>query len=945
MVESPTQIYGLSKSVSGEFELLEWNGKNWNALTSNGDIIDDFYFVSDHEIYAIGKDNQVYLWNGFVWAGITSGSPGIKDHIQVVSRQEIYGVSKDEKLIKWNGLEWQPVIRNGAIQDYFIVKSTTEIYAIDDKQNIAFWNGTTWSEVVNGPFSNRFYVISNSEIFGLGSDRKIWQWNGEQKVVVAELTSSEVGGDAATFYRAKFLGGLLEAQPVLLAFNDRFIIVGQGRDDSLYAREWTPLTMESWDTARNGEYEGLTDWYSLDGSAVASPKLSIENGNLFVTIKNYEGGLYRKQYYSIMNWSSWEFIGFGDLGSGPFSSNGFTIIPSNHTGYPSQVSLVKFKAFNADLTKPNWIDNLIIYEINTQTFTSPNGSQTGNFKSLSEKLDYLQDLGITAIWLSGYSWGDPKHFGYIYTQYAGIHPGLIEPSLGTNSSDIQQTEHEFKDLIATAHQRGIKVIVDMVAHGVMSYSPLVKTNSTMPSYVTAYPNQTDITAHPDWFGAVTNPSYDEIPIDQDFRGINTRMIDFVGGYEQSDLDNWWVDTYTKYILDYGIDGFRIDLGSSRFDLIARIKENAHQAGHDLLIIPEGDPDDYPFDIGVYDFEQVDGEWLPISMLNSHNLPDPAMGIVITDMKKAQDQVFPNLKRQYYTIPVSCHDSMTYNLDGSLFRVGYGSFFTPFIPMFMAGEEFNSTFAPVPNSAGLWLLPSEVQWSELENSKNNDFYQGFKKVISIRETEPALHYFSSEGNNSNVVVVGNFTSSIRASPTPYLRFLPNQREAVLIVGNDNLTSAAAVSVKIPLNQTGLEGFEYYTIRDLWTGDTSVLPRQSMDNYSVTVTSDNFRIIKITPFLSPPTPQPTTPATPTNTPAPNTPSTTAHPTATPYTSQKPTPPQTPIPTQPSNSTSSQTPITPNQQTSPTFSVVFLVTLVVVILVIFGSLFVLRHNKNRH
>ncbi len=930
-VDSTSQIYGLSQGASG-LELLKWNGQSWLTLTANGGIKDGLFFVSEQEIYGLSADNQVYLWNGYVWAKVTSGGSGVKDHLQVVSPSEIYAISLDQKLVRWNGVEWQPFI-DGTVHDFFIVKSINEVYALNDTGALCLWNGATWTSIANGPFNRRFTINSMSEAYGLGSDKNVWQWNGEQQVAITDPLDSTYT-ESGTYYRAKFLGGVLIAQPALLAYKDYLIVVGPGRAGSLYAREWTPLSSESWDTARNGEYFGLTDWYALDGSSPTSPQLSIENGSLYVTIKNSEGALYRKQYYSLMNWSSWEFMGFGDLTSGPFISKGFTIIPSNSSGYPSQISLVKFKTYNVNSTKPDWMDNLIIYELNTQTFTSPNGPQTGNFQALTQKLDYLQELGVTAIWVSGYSWSDPKHFGNIYTQYANIDPALIEPTLGTDPTNNTLTEQEFKALIEAAHQRGIKVIVDMVAHGLMSYSPIVSANATLPPYVAPHPNQPNVTAHPDWFNAITNPDYREVPIDQDFRGITTRMIDFVGGYDQSDLDDWWVNTYADIVLDYGFDGFRIDLGSSRFDLLARVKDRVQQAGGELIIVPEGDPDDYPFQIGVYDFEQVDGEWLPLSTLNTHDLPDPAMGIAIADMKDAEAQVFPNLKRQYNTIPISCHDSNAYNLKGSLFKAGYGTLFTPFIPMFMAGEEFNNSYSPVPASNGLWLLPSEVQWQQLNNSANNAFYQACRKAIEIRKTEPALHYFASEFKNTNTVVVTDYTSSATDTPSPYMRYLPNTYEAVLIVGNSNPVSAVAVTMKMPLSQTNMEGFDYYTVKDLWTGDSSVLSRQVMDSYNLTVDPDNFRIVKLTPY-------------PTNTPAPTqSPSTSTETTAV---SPNPTPnmtPQTPSPTptvNPSNNPNpTGTPFQQAQNSIPTTLLIIggIVTLVVVI----GGIGAIRDNRRK-
>ena len=197
---------------------------------------------------------------------------------------------------------------------------------------------------------------------------------------------------------------------------------------------------------------------------------------------------------------------------------------------------------------PDWAQNLVIYVVATKAFTSPNGPESGTFESLKAKLPYLQDLGITGIWLSGHSLSDPHHFFNIWTQYACIEPDKIDPSLGTAA--------QFKDMIDEAHRRGIKVFLDVITHGVMAYSPLVK-------------------SHPEWF-----------------RGGSWGMIDYDWDGGHPDLDEWWVKIWTEAVSRYGVDGFRLDLGihlgnQNRADLWAKIRQNSFEAGHPIAIFEEG----------------------------------------------------------------------------------------------------------------------------------------------------------------------------------------------------------------------------------------------------------------------------------------------------------------------------------------------------------------------
>ena len=841
-------IYGLSKESNGYDEVFKWNGLTWEALTSGSPIMDDFSFVSESEIYAIGLDNQVLLWNGLNWTEITSGPLGVRMHIQVVSPNKTYGIGIDQNILEWNGTQWVSLQATGKIEDYFILKSDTEIYAIDANGNFCLWNGSVWQNIAPGfQIQKRIIVNSLTELYGLGSDGMIWQFNGDQWVQITNSITCSSDETGSTYYRAKYLGGTLESPAAIVAYTDRLIIACQGVNGSVYAREWEPSQNESWDSSRNSQNSGVNDWYPLNGGTSTSPELTIENGTVAIYIEGLDGNIYSKQYLAPHEWSSsWESVQNFTFLPGPFSAAGFTVAPSSNNGYPCSVSLVKYANFTTFSSKPAWINNLIIYEMSIQEFTSPNGPGSGNLNSITQKLDYLKDLGITAILLTGYVWSDPRQFANITTQYATIDPAFINPALGSNPSDIQQTEKQFRDFIQAAHQRGIRVILDAVTHGVMSYSPLVTANSTLPPYVTSYPNQSQITPHPDWFGASTYPQEGETR-DAALLPSNTSMIDFEGGYDQSDLDDWFVSVWTNWVLNYGVDGFRLDLGSSRFDLWARVKENCLKAGHEIIIMPEGETDDYPFDVGVYDFQETYWGWSVFAKTKG-NISDPAYGTTIGDMKAAQEDVFPNMTQQYYTIPISTHDSPSYDLNGSFFKMGYGALFTPFIPLFMAGEEFNNTYTPVPNCTitNGWLLASQLQWNDVGNLQNFLFYEGMKKAIAIRETEPALTYFAPQASSPNVVVAENFTSSVSHTPTPYLRYVPGGNDSVLIVGNNNTSTPIEISINVPLDQVGLGNFDKFEVKDLWSGSVTIVSKQEMNSLNLTISSDNFRILKITPY---------------------------------------------------------------------------------------------------
>lgn len=101
------------------------------------------------------------------------------------------------------------------------------------------------------------------------------------------------------------------------------------------------------------------------------------------------------------------------------------------------------------LFDPLWYKDAIIYEARVGSFYDSNEDGIGDLKGLTEKLDYLQDLGITALWLLPFYPSPMKDDGYDISDYFNVHPqyGNLE---------------DFKRFLNEAHQRGINVITELV---------------------------------------------------------------------------------------------------------------------------------------------------------------------------------------------------------------------------------------------------------------------------------------------------------------------------------------------------------------------------------------------------------------------------------------------------------------------------------------------------
>src|SRR5262245_32559245 len=91
-----------------------------------------------------------------------------------------------------------------------------------------------------------------------------------------------------------------------------------------------------------------------------------------------------------------------------------------------------------------WYHDAVIYELHVRAFCDSVGDGVGDFRGLTQKLDYLQDLGVTAIWLLPFYPSPLRDDGYDIADYSSIH------------SDYGNLE-AFREFLKAAHARGLRV--------------------------------------------------------------------------------------------------------------------------------------------------------------------------------------------------------------------------------------------------------------------------------------------------------------------------------------------------------------------------------------------------------------------------------------------------------------------------------------------------------
>ncbi len=100
-------------------------------------------------------------------------------------------------------------------------------------------------------------------------------------------------------------------------------------------------------------------------------------------------------------------------------------------------------------SNPEWFKDAIIYEVHVRAFKDSNGDGVGDFRGLTDSIDYFRNLGVTALWLLPFYPSPLKDDGYDISDYFNIHRDY-------------GTLRDFKEFLQCAHENGIKVISELV---------------------------------------------------------------------------------------------------------------------------------------------------------------------------------------------------------------------------------------------------------------------------------------------------------------------------------------------------------------------------------------------------------------------------------------------------------------------------------------------------
>ena len=206
-------------------------------------------------------------------------------------------------------------------------------------------------------------------------------------------------------------------------------------------------------------------------------------------------------------------------------------------------------------SEKKWWQDGVIYQIYPRSFADSNGDGIGDLEGIRQKLDYLRDLGVDALWLSPIYPSPDADFGYDVSNYVDI-----DPKYGSMD--------DFKALVRDAHAKNIRVILDLV---------LNHTSDQHPWFVESRKSRDN--AYADWYMWLPPKKDGKVPNGWQsiFGGKGWEYIPERDEYyfhmfykEQPDL-NWRnpdveaaIYDVFRFWMQLGVDGFRLDVFNAYF---------------------------------------------------------------------------------------------------------------------------------------------------------------------------------------------------------------------------------------------------------------------------------------------------------------------------------------------------------------------------------------------
>ncbi len=414
-----------------------------------------------------------------------------------------------------------------------------------------------------------------------------------------------------------------------------------------------------------------------------------------------------------------------------------------------------------DTENTDWVESTVVYGTIPRNFGSP------GFQAVIDRLDYLADLGINALWLAPVNDSPAGDYGYAVVNYFEV-----DGRYGTND--------DFRRMVDEAHARGIRVLMDFVPN---------HSSSQHPYFEHALSHGTE------------SPYWDFY--DRDESGSYTYYFDWRHlpnlNYENPGVRRWMLEAFEYWVREYDVDGFRVDVAwgirERRPDFWIQWRRALKRIKPDLLLLAEASArDEYYFTNGfdaAYDWTGQLGKWAWELVWEGPQLLTFNLNAALTNLRNGfhpDALIFRFLNNN----DTGARFVTRHGVD--MTRVATALLLTlPGIPCVFTGDEVGEAFTPYGDSGSL-------SWRE-QYPGLIDYH---RTLITLRRTTPSLYSreFTILQVEPHVQVYG------------YLRYTADGSDPLLVLLNFS-NEAHEVEVTLPDEFSALGDKESF--EDLITGE--------------------------------------------------------------------------------------------------------------------------------
>lgn len=421
---------------------------------------------------------------------------------------------------------------------------------------------------------------------------------------------------------------------------------------------------------------------------------------------------------------------------------------------------------------PDWVKSLIMVQFRIETATPE-----GTFAAAEKVLEHYARMGVNGLWINPiYERGSTSN------GYGNFGSHTVEPLL-TGQDTGEASWAAVRRFVDEAHRRHLRVFFDIIVWGTAKNAPLVR-------------------ERPEFYA-------------REKGGFREVWGGYAFDWENEAFRAWFEDAAAAFIEKTGADGFRVDLAPDLSgDFFGRVRKRLHAAGRKIALISEM-PNERR---DVFDFEQtgVTG-WteppdyadaarfaeqkrrfgLPHDYFFTHNVVDAiraGRGIG----SGAMQQRGGGGRFRYYTANLLCHDDAAPAARGSRVRFAYGTLFTPMIPMWWIGEEWDNPRQPLPDPHGTGVMYfNTIDWAAAARGPNARFLEDIKAFIRIRRSYPEI--FEHFPASTRDAAISKVTSRLDGQPNPLQAYARHHADrAILVVPNAGEKSAR---IEVDLDEAG------------------------------------------------------------------------------------------------------------------------------------------------